>query len=116
MAREITYNNFEISLVVFMLNITTNHAITYTHLLREYLIIFVISMSVQSEKFVIFFSNGQYQCAIRRVSRLEWYPNVSLFPDVLCNNSFQCHRLTQNTFQERYTLLCFTSNQCTIRP
>ena len=29
-AREITYNNFEISLVVFMKNITTNHAITYT--------------------------------------------------------------------------------------
>ena len=32
MAREITYNNFEISLVVFMPNITTNHAITYTNL------------------------------------------------------------------------------------
>ena len=31
-AREITYNNFEISLVVFMPNITTNHAITYTYL------------------------------------------------------------------------------------
>ena len=31
MAREITYNNFEISLVVFMPNITTNHAITYTY-------------------------------------------------------------------------------------
>ena len=31
-AREITYNNFEISLVVFMPNITTNHAITYTNL------------------------------------------------------------------------------------
>ena len=30
MAREITYNNFETSLVVFMPNITTNHAITYT--------------------------------------------------------------------------------------
>ena len=30
-AREITYNNFEISLVVFMPNITTNHAITYTY-------------------------------------------------------------------------------------
>ena len=30
MAREITYNNFEISFVVFMPNITTNHAITYT--------------------------------------------------------------------------------------
>ena len=26
------YNNFEISLVVFMTNITTNHAITYTNL------------------------------------------------------------------------------------
>ena len=30
-AREITYNNFEISLVVFIPNITTNHAITYTY-------------------------------------------------------------------------------------
>ena len=32
-AREITYNNFEISLVVFMPNITTNvnHAIAYTN-------------------------------------------------------------------------------------
>ena len=29
-AREITYNNFEISLVVFMPYITTNHAITFT--------------------------------------------------------------------------------------
>ena len=29
--REITYNNFEISLVVFMPNITANHAITYTN-------------------------------------------------------------------------------------
>ena len=29
-AREITYNNFEISVVVFMLNITTYHAITHT--------------------------------------------------------------------------------------
>ena len=33
MAREITYNHFEISLVVFLPNITTNHAITYTNLL-----------------------------------------------------------------------------------
>ena len=31
-AREITYHNFEISLVVFMPNITTNHAITYTNI------------------------------------------------------------------------------------
>ena len=28
---QITYNNFEISRVVFMPNITTNHAITYTN-------------------------------------------------------------------------------------
>ena len=32
MAREITYNNFEISLMVFMPYITTNHAITHTNL------------------------------------------------------------------------------------
>ena len=30
-AREITYNNFEISLVVSIPNITTNHSITYTN-------------------------------------------------------------------------------------
>ena len=30
-AREIMYNNLETSLVVFMPNITTNHAITYTN-------------------------------------------------------------------------------------
>ena len=34
-ASEITYNNFEISLVVFMPNITTNHAITYTYSLAR---------------------------------------------------------------------------------
>ena len=28
---EISYGNFEISVVVFMPNITTNHAITYTN-------------------------------------------------------------------------------------
>ena len=31
MACEITNNNLEISLVVFIPNITTNHAITYTN-------------------------------------------------------------------------------------
>ena len=61
-----------------MLNITTNHAITYTHLLREYLIIFVFSMSVQSQKFVIFFSNGQYQC------QFEEYPDKSGIPTFPC--------------------------------
>ena len=33
--REITYNNFDLSLVVFMPNITTNHAITYTNFAPE---------------------------------------------------------------------------------
>ena len=28
---QITYNNFEISLVIFVSNIATNHAITYTN-------------------------------------------------------------------------------------
>ena len=37
------YNNFEISLVVFMPNITTNHAITYTN-------IYVISLEAFSTK------------------------------------------------------------------
>ena len=32
MDREIMYNNFEVSLVVFMPNITTSHAITYTNI------------------------------------------------------------------------------------
>ena len=35
MAREITYNNFKISLVVFMPNITANRAITYTNIFSE---------------------------------------------------------------------------------
>ena len=39
MAREITYNNFEISLVVFMPNITTNHAITYTNIVGDELLL-----------------------------------------------------------------------------
>ena len=31
-SRAITYNNFKIPLVVFIPNITTNHAITYTNI------------------------------------------------------------------------------------
>ena len=31
---QITYNNFEISLAVFMPNVTTNHAITYTNIVN----------------------------------------------------------------------------------
>ena len=32
---QISYNNFEISLVLSMPNITTNHAITYTNLIMK---------------------------------------------------------------------------------
>ena len=31
MTREMTYNNFEMSIVAFISNMTTNHAITYTN-------------------------------------------------------------------------------------
>ena len=38
MAHEITYNNFGMSLVVFIpINITTNHAITYTNVIAHLL-------------------------------------------------------------------------------
>jgi len=33
---------------------------------------------------------------------LDWYPYVSLFPDLLCYR-LQCHRFTQNTFRRLYT-------------
>ena len=33
------YNNFEISLVVFMPSITTNHAITYTNIMGDTLLL-----------------------------------------------------------------------------
>ena len=35
-------NNFEISIVVFMLNITTNHAITYSNTLNDRMILWRI--------------------------------------------------------------------------
>ena len=41
-AREIKYNNFEISLVVFLPNVTTNHAITYTNKVMSLLKIILI--------------------------------------------------------------------------
>ena len=33
---------------------------------------------------------------------LDWYPCVSLFPDLLCYR-FECQRFTHNTFQDLYT-------------
>ena len=54
------YNNFEISLLVFMPNTTTNHAITYTIYVREHKISrfkhpnlrFIFSLSLNSLKFL----------------------------------------------------------------
>ena len=45
-AREITYNDFEILLVVFMPNITTNHAITYTNYLCNVDAVFSFTLTV----------------------------------------------------------------------
>ena len=42
-AREIMYNDFEISLVVFMPNITTNHAITYIYYVIHAIFAFYIA-------------------------------------------------------------------------
>ena len=36
---QITYSNFEISHVVFMPNNTTNHAITYTDIIKKFFLI-----------------------------------------------------------------------------
>ena len=44
------YNNFEISLVVFMPNITTNHAITYTYFISNKKFKLVIIIIVISHK------------------------------------------------------------------
>ena len=43
----LTYNNFEISLEVFMPNITTNHTTTYTNqrLIRIYVVRIVVRIS-----------------------------------------------------------------------
>ena len=54
--REITYNNFEISLVVFMANITTNHAITYTN----FTVLYNISCTAGIFSFFEFFGVGKW--------------------------------------------------------
>ena len=53
-AREISYNNFEISLGVFMPNFTTNHAFTYTYCI--YLKLFSLSLSITNHFFLLSFS------------------------------------------------------------
>ena len=49
-ASEITYNNFEILLVVYLPNITTNHGITYTNSTANIMPTFIISL------YVVYFS------------------------------------------------------------
>ena len=51
MAREITYNNFEISLVVFMPNIITNHAITDTNKFLNGISCLVLLLAIISRVF-----------------------------------------------------------------
>ena len=58
MAREITYNNFEISLVVFMPNITKNHAFTYTYLWN---LLRFQETYFNEEEFPRSFSKGAYE-------------------------------------------------------
>ena len=45
---QITYNNFEISLLVFMPNTTTNHAITYTNTKNKVIKIHTVKRQKQS--------------------------------------------------------------------
>ena len=70
MAREITYNSFKILLIVFMPNITTNHAITYTNLKW-----FEICLVIFSNSFSLSFLSG--------------YKNITAsYPRVLIKSGF----------------------------
>ena len=71
-AREIKYNHFEISLVAFMPNITTNHAITYTNLLLRNDIFFPFCLPW---RFLNFF--------MTLLRWPEWFPMSSLHTDVI---------------------------------
>ena len=62
-AREITYNNFKISLVVFMPNITTNNAITCTNLAN---LTFLCGKKPVWNKMVTFFKCNSVEHAIAR--------------------------------------------------
>ena len=51
MAHEITFNNFGMSLVVFIpINITTNHAITYTNVIAHLLPYNIVTKKKESKK------------------------------------------------------------------
>ena len=78
-ALEITYNNFEISLLVFMPNITTNHAIAYTNFnLHVKLLVPDSKWTVTLNIVTTAYSTVYSCCLIRR-------PYSCLFDNGLCN-------------------------------
>ena len=92
-APEITKNNFEISLVVFMPNITTNHAITYTKTLDPETIPcwaahYTLNVRSRGKKFC--FTENPSWCFPRRSqgnpqdwrkNKTNWFPEG---PDIEC--------------------------------
>ena len=68
---EITYNNFEISLVVFMPNITTDHAITYTNRLNIFPAEILQKMSKYPPKFSKYLEKSRI--FVLKISRF-WIP------------------------------------------
>ena len=70
-AREITYNNFWISLVVFMPNITTDHAITYTNRLNIFPAEILQKMSKYPPKFSKYLEKSRI--FVLKISRF-WIP------------------------------------------
>ena len=74
---QITYNNFEISLVVFMPNITTNHAITYTNTERQSACI--LAEDKLTKKFLASGCNNHSLNELIKHSRRASY---SLYPEI----------------------------------
>ena len=90
----ITYNNFEISLVVFMPHITTNHAITYTN---------------TAERFLDYFEGEAVDCygttlllTIDKPKRVFQCNSLTLI-----DNIFTINKVSEYiTFQWKYCLRC----------
>ena len=88
MARQITYNNFEISLVVFMPNITTNHAITYTNLLAKLQLLVYKSTLDKKLNMALLKAGGitSSRCFVIRFSRSSLHRRNRLkLSDHICN-------------------------------
>ena len=98
-AREITYNNFEISLVVFKPNITTNHAITYTNATSDISkLLYGIAQAVRQVKFETTLKYHEwYLCQISCTNHAIIC--LYYFPQKVCNIIFTCRyfKLSWNT-------------------